>query len=326
VEKICSVVLGARERVSWAIVAFALVAMIAGVPLRATQAQMFIANEGSSEFFSNGSIGEYTLSGTPINASLITGLAAPSAICIVGSDMYVLLSGANGAGGIGEYTLTGQPVNPDLVTGLNSPAGMVIVGSDIFIGDYYNSGMSEYSLTGAPVHVPLVKNVGFPTCVAVLGSDLLLAAGSGVNEYTTSGTLVKANLFSDPQGTNALAVSGSDIFVGQDDNDTVGEYTTSGTLVNNDLVNVTGGVFLNGMTIVGSDIYVTNAITPFEPAGNTVGEYTTSGGTVNSTLISGLQYPAGLAIIVPEPVSVAMLALGGAACFMRRRRGTLPAV
>ena len=48
-------------------------------------------------------IGEYTTTGTTVNASLITGLLHPLSIAVSGGDIFVL----NGNGTIGEYTTSG---------------------------------------------------------------------------------------------------------------------------------------------------------------------------------------------------------------------------
>jgi len=63
----------------------------------------------------NGTIGEYGLDGSVVNASLITGLDFPNSIAISGNDMFVVnyLSGI-----IGEYTTSGATVNASLITGM----------------------------------------------------------------------------------------------------------------------------------------------------------------------------------------------------------------
>jgi hypothetical protein len=64
-----------------------------------------IAVSGADLFVANattGTIGEYTTSGTLVNAALITGLDNPSGIALSGSDLFV--ANANGSGTIGEYT------------------------------------------------------------------------------------------------------------------------------------------------------------------------------------------------------------------------------
>ena len=71
----------------------------------------------------NNTIGEYTLSGATVNASLITGLSSPSDLAIYGDDLFVVNSGS---GTVGEYGLDGSTVNASLISGLNGPSDIVI--------------------------------------------------------------------------------------------------------------------------------------------------------------------------------------------------------
>src|SRR5208337_3470130 len=95
-----------RSSIVFACVAAALCA----VPT-AARGQIFQANDNG--FTGLGSIGEYNLDGTPINASLITGLYLPQGIAASGSNLFV----ANGSGGIGEYSTSGATVNASLISG-----------------------------------------------------------------------------------------------------------------------------------------------------------------------------------------------------------------
>jgi hypothetical protein len=51
-----------------------------------------------------------------------------------------------------------------------------------------------------------------------------------------------------------------------------------------------------------------------------IGEYTTSGDTVNASLVSGLDGPLGIAVVVPEPATGSLLLIAGTGILMRRRR------
>jgi hypothetical protein len=103
-----------------------------------------IAVSGSDIFVVNnyggtpgeGSIGEYTTSGTIVNASLVSGLNIPSGIAVSGSDIFVSIGGGNGSGdnaSINEYTTAGMPVGTGTLvsSGLAGPAGIAVSGSDI---------------------------------------------------------------------------------------------------------------------------------------------------------------------------------------------------
>jgi len=75
----------------------------------------------------------------------------------------------------------------------------------------------------------------------------------------------------------------------------------------------------NGIAVSGSDLFVTN-VGSGTPGSGTIGEYTTSGATVNASLISGLYIPEGIAVVVPEPSTGALLAAGIVGLSVRRHR------
>jgi hypothetical protein len=160
-----------------------------------------IALSGSDIFVANnfGSIGEYTTSGSTVNAALVPGLDNPDGIAISGTDIFVTFP-MNIRSSIAEYTTSGSLVNSNL-TGQSGPGGIAVSGSDIFVTFAATNTIGEYTLAGAPVG---------------------------------TGTLVSSGL-NDPLG---IAVSGSDIFVANYGSNTVGEYTTSGSMVNADLISV----------------------------------------------------------------------------------------
>jgi hypothetical protein len=82
-------------------------------------AQIFVASS------STGTIGEYNLDGTTINASQVSGLNAPYGIAVSGGDIFVASSPT---GTIGEYTTSGVTVNASLVSGLGGyPNGIAVV-------------------------------------------------------------------------------------------------------------------------------------------------------------------------------------------------------
>ena len=73
-----------------------------------------------------------------------------------------------------------------------------------------------------------------------------------------------------------------------------------------------------GIAVDGSDLFVVNN------GNGTIGEYTTSGAVVNASLISGLNDPMGIAIVVPELSSLTLLGLALAGLVFCARRKTLP--
>jgi hypothetical protein len=79
--------------------------------------------------FEAGTIGEYTTSGTTVNASLIAGLNSPVFVAIDAiGNVFVTEqdSGVPGSGTVGEYTTSGAAVNATLITGLTDPNGIAV--------------------------------------------------------------------------------------------------------------------------------------------------------------------------------------------------------
>ena len=58
-----------------------------------------------------GRVGDYTNSGAVVNASLISGLGAPTGIAVSGSNLFVVDGGT-----VGEYTTSGAVVNASLIS------------------------------------------------------------------------------------------------------------------------------------------------------------------------------------------------------------------
>jgi len=154
------------------------------------------AGDGSG----SGTIGEYTTSGTPVNASLITGLTGPSGIAVSGSNLFVVNGNfGNNQGTIGEYTTSGTTVSASLITGLNSPFGIAVAGSNLFVTNNAIGTIGEYTTAGVTVNPALITGLSDPFGIAVAGSNLFVANGGGgvggsIGEYTTSGATVNASL------------------------------------------------------------------------------------------------------------------------------------
>jgi autotransporter-associated beta strand protein len=251
--------------------------------------QIFVTN------FSSGAIGEYTISGATVNASLASG-DGPTYIAVSGSDLFV----SNNSGTVGEYTTSGATVNASLVSGLSVPGGIAVSGSDLFVVDFYNNTIGEYTTSGATVNASLVSRASGldgPVALAV-GSDLFVTnvITNTIGEYTTSGATVNVSLVSGLNRPEGIAVSGSDLFVTNSSLGTIGEYTTSGATVNASLVSGLNLPF--GIAVSGSDLFVMNG------GSGTIGEYTTSGATVNASLVSGLNEGSyGVAVVAPATLT-----------------------
>lgn len=281
--------------------------------------------------YSNGTIGEYGLDGSTVNASLINGLNEPDGIAILGGNLFVanvdyspITSSSPYNGTIGEYTTSGQTVNASLISGfppLLQPFGMVISGNQLFVANYGLNGLGfvgELTTSGSTVNASLISVTGGATGIAISGGNLFVAnfgtgnLGQGsVGEYTTSGATVNASLITGLTDPTAVAISGNDLFVANL-NGTIGEYGLDGSTVNASLISGLHDPY--GIAISGNDLFVVNEGT------GTIAEYTTSGGTVNAALITGLDNPTAIAV-VPEPSSITLCLAGVAILLLSRHCG-----
>ena len=174
----------------------------------------------------DGTIGKYTLAGTPVATTLATASSGTYGFAIAGPDIFV--SNLN-LGTVEEYTTSGATVTKTLITGLTNVYDIDVSGSDLFVE---NSGViSEYTTSGVLVNANLITGI-LGSVVVVDGTNLYVDDAGGISKYTTSGGLVKADFISVPFVAGDLAVDGSDLLVGNGSTGTIAEYTLSGTLVN----------------------------------------------------------------------------------------------
>jgi len=144
---------------------------------------------------SGDSIGEYTTSGTTVNASLVTGLnQSPSYLAISGSELFIANAG-NGT--IGEYTLGSTPgtiasSKPALISGLVGPQAIAASGADLFVTSGATTNMvGEYTTSGGIVNASLVTGLTNAFAIAISGSNLYVAndtASGSIGEYTLGST------------------------------------------------------------------------------------------------------------------------------------------
>jgi hypothetical protein len=140
-------------------------------------AKVFLATvaitHGQDIFVASGvvsTLGEYTIAGATVNASLIP--TASVGIAVSGSDLFVL---NQGLGTISEYTTSGALVNASLITGLGFPNALAISGSDIFVANQTTKSIGEYTTSGATVNASLITGLqGAPYGIAVTGSDIFV--------------------------------------------------------------------------------------------------------------------------------------------------------
>jgi hypothetical protein len=125
-----------------------IVAALVFPAINIAEGQIFVTNKIS------GTIGEYNLDGSAINASLVTEINSDSlaGIAASGGDIFVV---NNSTGTVEEYdAVTGAVVNDSLITGLNSALGIAISGSTLFVvngGSTQNNGtIGRYVLGATP--------------------------------------------------------------------------------------------------------------------------------------------------------------------------------
>ena len=224
-------------------------------------------------------------------------------------------------GTVSEYTTSGVLLNASLISGLHRPAAIAVSGTNLFVVIESTGTIGEYTTSGTTVNASLISGLNNPVAIAVSGTSMFVAnTGNGtIGEYTTSGTTVNASLISGLNNPVAIAVSGTSMFVANTGNGTIGEYTTSGTTVNASLISgLDKSGDADGITVVGTDLFVVNYYWPIFTAVNrdffSIGEYTTSGSTKNPEM--------DLSVVSGSPP--ASIASVGTALFVAFGDGILP--
>lgn len=184
--------------------------------------------------FSLGTIGEYTLDGTPINTSLISGLQGPCGIAISGNDLYV----ANTLGNtIGEYTLSGATINSALIS--------VIKPKYIALADPTTYTPS----TAVPLSLATASTPAF-----IQGSQTLATGTATVDSaYIQQGgalTLYAGNVLTAPNGLNILQGGLLE-----------GSGTIKGNVVNSGTLHVLIGGSISAISGTGSQTTATSTVT-----------------------------------------------------------------
>ena len=154
----------------------------------------------------NGTIGEYGLDGSTVNASLISGLNNPYGIAISGNDLFVARGDTTF-----EYTTAGVTVNTSLITRLAQLSSIAVSGNDLFVGDVIRGIICKYTTTGATIAAPLITGMT-PAGIAIWHNDLFVVDTENGCVYkfgttTTPGTTVTKYLILGLNAPTAIAVA-----------------------------------------------------------------------------------------------------------------------
>jgi streptogramin lyase len=263
-------------------------------------AQIFTANYG------NGTVGQYTTTGTVVNPALVTNLDSPVGIALSGDRIFV---SSLSSGTIGEYTTSGATINSNLITGLQSPQGLAVDSDgNLYVANYAAGTVGKYTSAGATVNASLISGLNGPLGIALDGSgNLFVVSGNGnsVGKYTTSGAAVNAALITGLAGPETVLADGNGhLFVSQRFPGTISEYTTTGATVNNSLITSVFGTV--GMALDGSGhLFVAiHSNTLLNTPNGKIGEYLTSGVVANASLITGLYWPQFMVLQTPPSAPV----------------------
>jgi hypothetical protein len=269
--------------------------------------QIYVVSYGPQA--GQGSVASYSLSGSPINPSLITGLYSAGPTVAFGGNLFIS-QGNNGY--VAEYSTSGALINPNFIS-------QGFVDDLTFSGNYWYTSswalgvIRKYTASGTLVNASLVPGNWLPDALAVSGNSLFVANDSGkIAEYTTDGQVINDSFVD--LGANkvtSMTVVGSFLYVGylqrfydgtlyHPVQSVVARYAiTTGQLFGSWTVPGMSGAELDAQ---GNSLYV--------GSGGVLREYTFTGSLINGSVINPLSgYVADVAI-VPEP-STGVLTVAG---------------
>lgn len=275
----------------------------------ASAQNLFVSN------YTSQNVDEYTPGGG--QSTFATGLNYPLGIAFNGSgDLFVANTSQNAgnSGSIIEFAPNGAPTT--FATGLDPIALAVNGAGNVFAADYNSGNIYEYSPSGVFLST-FASGFMNPLSLAFDSTGNLFVGsgygnGNGVITKITSGGVQSpfASGLSFPLG---LAFnSAGNLFESDNASDTIYEFTPGGVQSTFATVSSTGGI--NGLAF-------NNAGNLFISTGfmGSIVEITPGG--KQSTFVADAGDPAGLAFQpVPEPTTIALLGIGAAAFFARRRR------
>ena len=297
--------------------------LLCGIP-KIARSQILVTNSEHTNVVSpsGGSVGEYALDGSAINAELIsTMLSGPRGIVISGTNLLVSSYGYGFGIPIREFNRTGVIVNQSLTNDLFFARNLAVSGPNLYLT--YGTRVGEYTTSGTTVNELFVQHINDARGIGVSadGARLFVAdfgdAGDGiagsVGEYDAmTGAAINVALITGLSSPTGIALLGNSLYVANSGNGTIGKYNLDGTPVNPAFI--TGLNNPLDLAAFGGNLYVVNNGT------NSVGEYdAATGATINAALITGLNDPQGIAI-VPEPAAWTLIATGTLGLLAIRRR------
>jgi PEP-CTERM motif len=262
--------------------------------------------------YNTGNVYSYTPGGTP--STFATGFDHPFSVAFnANGDLFVANTALNAnqpeIGSITEITRGGT--RSTFYSGID-PIALTFYAGNLFEADYKSGNIYEYT----PGGVQSLFASGFTTPLSLAfdsTGDLYVGSGFGngngiITKVSPNGT-TQTPFASGLSFVGGLTFDGANLLVSQQTTGTILQYTPGGVQSTFATVNAAG---LGAMAYDNSDnLFVVTGPSIVEIA---------SGGT-QSTFASGLSDGAGLAFQpVPEPSTFALLGVGAAAFYARRRR------
>lgn len=251
--------------------------LLAGASGKATADVVYWTSDSSS------SIGRADSQG--INPSFATG-ADPTGVAI-GDDLYW----SNFFGSIGTSSLSGSGVNNSLVTGGSTFRGGIAVNDQhIYWADAGGNRIGRSDLDGSNVNLNFITGANNPVGLAINNAHVFWSNnfGNSIGRANLDGSDVNQNFVSGVVSPRGVAASNDFVYWAASIEGSIGRAdTTDGSYVQDPFVS---GVGAWGVGLTPAHVYWTNR------SGGTIGRASLFGAAVNNSFITGLDYPASVAV------------------------------